>query len=904
MSRRPRQLMAYFVLSSTILFGILYGAYILGRLALTDVPPLIVALLVAKTLVEIGASLNFFTALFVSVAFLASTEPPTRLRPISECPPLGIIYLCCNDLDCDALASLAGLSYRGKLYLVVHDDSSSAQARRDVDAAVERLREPSRWEILLLRRPRRDGGKAGAVNYVLEQTSGLYRYFLLCDNDSTVLDPLTIEKALPYFQDERVAIVQCRSVAVRSSEYSWINQLLARSIDSFHAFMFICSRFGWLPFIGHNAFVRTEAVGAVGGLTPGYFSDDLDLTIRLNLRGYGIVYAPEIQLGEKHPPSYRSFRKRSYKWAYGCVQILKAHAWRVLTAGELSLAEKLSFFQFAGFYAGQTVLLAYLALTFLIGPLVLRGYPVDVTVGLVAGSVLIISIYLPVVSYFVKERSRPGWLGSVILCGLVYGTTDFSCARGVWDCLRNRERQWTPTNSASLQGNNAGLLSEAMFGIALLGIPLLFFPPLLYLPTSFLFAGKFLFGPALSILYDDRRTKVARSGLSMKPALLALLLFAPILGTYLSFESIQATNGSNSVEIRGKDLYVGGQKFLVKGVHYGPWRPGTGPNKGYSYPSAREVDEDLRLIQELNANTILVFDPPGYVLDLAAKYNLKVLYTFYVDWWTIGSPENAGARDSILARVRELQDKPALLGWVLGNEIPESAIEQRDQGAIVDGLRDLYQAVKSLDSQHPITSANWPPAKDLDLRFFDITSFNLYPLWPPEVVAMGYGAYIIRVLQPIAGDKPLLLTEFGVNSIEAGEDGQARLLRQSWNGIRESGAVGGIIFEFADEWWKNYDNPARPGDWWDRVPAPDDEKKQDQDPEETYGIVTATRQPKPAFSVVKEIFSAETTVDERAIPAAIVGLLIFGAAGAWLWARSRRQSPSPAREELTEATRR
>lgn len=89
-----------------------------------------------------------------------------------------------------------------------------------------------------------------------------------------------------------------------------------------------------------------------------------------------------------------------------------------------------------------------------------------------------------------------------------------------------------------------------------------------------------------------------------------------------------------------------------------------------------------------------------------------------------------------------------------------------------------------------------------------------------------------RQRQVIAGEKPLLISEFGANTIEAGDEGQARLVHDSWQELLQAGAAGGIVFEFADEWWKNYDNPARSGDWWTRVPAPDDELRQDQDPEE------------------------------------------------------------------------
>ena len=68
---------------------------------------------------------------------------------------------------------------------------------------------------------------------------------------------------------------------------------------------------------------------------------------------------------------------------------------------------------------------------------------------------------------------------------------------------------------------------------------------------------------------------------------------------------------------------------------------------------------------------------------------------------------------------------------------------------------------------------------------------------------------------------------------------------------KANGAGGGVAFEFADEWWKNYDNPRRAGDWWNRGPAPDDVKTDDLDREEHYGLVTADRQPKAAFEVVR-----------------------------------------------------
>src|SRR5258708_6966073 len=98
--------------------------------------------------------------------------------------------------------------------------------------------------------------------------------------------------------------------------------------------------------------------------------------------------------------------------------------------------------------------------------------------------------------------------------------------------------------------------------------------------------------------------------------------------------------GASRIEVRGDQVFVDGSPFVIKGIHYGTWRPGTGPNKGYPYPGPDLVEADLKLIQSLHANTILVADAPDYVLDLAVKYKLKVVYSTFVEWWTVGGNDS------------------------------------------------------------------------------------------------------------------------------------------------------------------------------------------------------------------------------------------------------------------------
>lgn len=889
-SSRPSDRSDSFVLavvcSSTVL-ALLY-VYWLAASGLFNESWLVITLVCVKAIIEIVASLYAVAFLYAAIAYLVSADDDVvEHRGSAAHPRVAVVYLCCGDLDVTALRSLAALRYDGELTIVVHDDATTPPDRSVVDAAVADVSATSRHPLQLLRRSDRTGGKPAAVNFVLDRIADTAEWFLLCDNDSIALDPETVAKALQRAVDPSVAVVQFRTRGVAHNGESALNRRLAEAIDAFHVFLHVWSRFGWMPFIGHNGLLRTRAVREVGGFTPGYFADDIDVTVRLNLAGYTVVYAPDIHMGETHPASYAALRKRSYKWAYGCMQVLKAHTRQLLASPRISIAEKFGFLQFAGFYVGQALVLGYLFLAFIISPFVIRNAEVPFVPGLLLGSGMILGIFLPVLGYFARERRLVRSLGTVLLFGCAYGAMDFVCLRGLWDSLCNRPRRWIPTNVCQDTGEVA-LFAEALFGVLLLAVPLWRFPELLWVPSAYLFAGKFVFAPSIGRWYHHdwhwqvkSRHRFA-TAVTIASAVMLIAALTPAIG--------RGATASSAIEIRGKDLYVDGSRFLVKGIHYGPWRPGTGPAKQYPYPDRAAIDSDLTLLAKTEANTILVFDAPDYVLDLAQAHGLRVMYTFSVNWMSL--PIDHGTHDGILARVRALRTKPALMAWILGNEVPSAALDGKGTDVVVSQLAGLYHEIKALDPIHPISHSNWVTAKDLNLQFLDFASFNVYPLWPPQVVALGYDRYIQRVLRPIVGDKPLVITEFGANTLEAGEEEQGAILARTWQALRRTDAAGGVVMEFADEWWKNYDNPRNPRDWWDRAFAADDELRHDNDPEEYYGLVTSERQPKPAFAVVRHMFATGDRRTSRLIPAILVVLLTQTSVLAWAvaWRAKRRNS--------------
>jgi hypothetical protein len=82
-------------------------------------------------------------------------------------------------------------------------------------------------------------------------------------------------------------------------------------------------------------------------------------------------------------------------------------------------------------------------------------------------------------------------------------------------------------------------------------------------------------------------------------------------------------------------------------------------------------------------------------------------------------------------------------------------------------LRELVEIVKATDPDRLVSYANFPSTEYLDVDFADFVSFNVY-LHGEE----SFRSYIAH-LHNLSEDKPLILTEFGIDSIREGTAFQA-----------------------------------------------------------------------------------------------------------------------------------
>src|SRR5687767_2469826 len=221
--------------------------------------------------------------------------------------------------------------------------------------------------------------------------------------------------------------------------------------------------------------------------------------------------------------------------------------------------------------------------------------------------------------------------------------------------------------------------------------------------------------------------------------------------------------------VGGKFLFVGNEKFWVRGVTYGAFRPGP-DGQEYHDPAVLERDFSLMAANGLNAVRIPHTMPPRELLDIAQKHGLRVMVGLSAEQYAGYLIDRKGAPDveeSIRSKVRSCAGHPALLCYALGNEIAAPVVRWLGRGRVESYLERLYRAVKAEDPDGLVTYVNYPTTEYLHLPFLDLVTFNVY-LESPE----RFEAYLGR-LQNIAGERPLVMSELGLDGLRNGDEVQA-----------------------------------------------------------------------------------------------------------------------------------
>lgn len=310
-------------------------------------------------------------------------------------------------------------------------------------------------------------------------------------------------------------------------------------------------------------------------------------------------------------------------------------------------------------------------------------------------------------------------------------------------------------------------------------------------------------------------------------------------------------------------LRVEGRPYLIKGIAYSPSKVGQSPDEGTlgdwmqeDYNNNGKIDApfdswvdknwnnvqdpneepvgDFQLLKEMGCNTMRLYHHASnkeLLRDLYARFGIMVIMGDLLGAYTVGSGASwyegtdyqnpvhrKNMMESVKKMIEEFKDEPYVLFWMLGNEnnygVANNA--KKNPEGYYSFVNEAAKMIKSMDRDHPVAVSCG------DLVFLDIFS-----KLTPDVDIYGSNAYRGKYgfgksfweSVKETCDKPAMITEYGCpaymesKSKEEAEEAQSEYLKNNWEDIVYNSAgspgvgnaIGGVLFEWIDEWWKAYE---------------------------------------------------------------------------------------------------
>jgi len=226
------------------------------------------------------------------------------------------------------------------------------------DQTLDALRDPeyriSRPILKFVHRRDRGGFKGGALQQALRYMHPDAEYVVVFDADF-VPPPDIIGKFLSIFaraegMGKPVAAVQGYQLHYLNKNENWLTKGIRTEYSGSYMVERVAEEaLGAMKMVSGSVFMlRADALRSLGWTKS--ITEDWELTLRLYLEGYRVVYTPLIQAAAEIPSTVSRLLRQRMRWAEGHTYAVRRYFWRVVLSTRITLTEKLEFLYFAPYY--------------------------------------------------------------------------------------------------------------------------------------------------------------------------------------------------------------------------------------------------------------------------------------------------------------------------------------------------------------------------------------------------------------------------------------------------------------------------------------------------------------------------------------------------------------------------
>lgn len=212
----------------------------------------------------------------------------------------------------------AELDYpRDKFQIQVLDDSTD-ETKEIIANKVKELAAKG-IDIIHIHRTDRTGYKAGALDSAMDKVSG--EFIAIFDADF-VPDSDFLLKTIPYFQDEKIGVVQTRWGHLNKT-YSMLTELQAFGLNGHFAIEQAgrSTNGHYINFNGTAGIWRKSCIADAGGWEHDTITEDLDLSYRAQMKGWKFKYLENVISPAELPITMSALKSQQHRWMKGGAEV-------------------------------------------------------------------------------------------------------------------------------------------------------------------------------------------------------------------------------------------------------------------------------------------------------------------------------------------------------------------------------------------------------------------------------------------------------------------------------------------------------------------------------------------------------------------------------------------------------